>query len=455
MGDTAQLIVDGNTYELPIVTGSEGERSIDITELRKKTGLITLDPGFANTGCCRSSITFLDGEQGILRYRGIPIQQLADKSSFVETSFLLITGELPSMPALRAFSAQLNDHSLVHEDMREFFENFPRRAHPMGILSSMVNALRAFYPELRKSDDQEEIKIIFARLISKLRTMAAMSYKISRGHKVVYPRHDLSYCANFLNMMFDSPVRPYVLDDDIIRTLNVFWILHADHEQNCSTAAVRLVGSALVNLYAAIAAGICALWGPLHGGANQAVVEMLQEIYDNGADPAPFIARAKDKDDPYRLMGFGHRVYKKYDPRARIMEKWCHRVLSKLKRHDPLLDIAKALEEIALKDAYFIDHDLYPNVDFYSGIVLRAIGIPLNMFPVMFAIGRLPGWISQWQEGRNDVDSKLNRPRQIYIGPNERDYIPRVQRLHPYKLETFDEEFLLPSSPDRDFEWTR
>jgi len=292
----------------------------------------------------------------------------------------------------------------------------------------MVNALRAFYPEIPERSEEEEINITFTRLLSKVRTMAAMSYKISRGHKIVYPRHDLSYCANFLNMMFDSPVKPYVIDEDLVDALNVFWILHADHEQNCSTAAVRLVGSARVNLYAAISAGICALWGPLHGGANQSVVEMLQEIHDSGGNPAPFIARAKDRDDPFRLMGFGHRVYKTYDPRARIMEKTCNRVLKKLKIHDPLLDIAKRLEEVAVKDAYFIDHDLYPNVDFYSGIVLRAMGIPLNMFPVMFAIGRLPGWISQWKESMEDPKWKLHRPRQVYTGLQERDYVPLNKR---------------------------
>ena len=390
MGQTAKLLIDGQTFELPIIEGTEGERAIDISRLRQETGLITLDPGYANTGSCQSSITFMNGEKGVLRYRGIPVDQLAEHSTFVETAYLLINGELPTRSQLTRFSVLLNDHSLVHEDMREFFESFPRRAHPMGILSSMVNALRAFYPELPERTEEEEINVTFTRLLSKLRTMAAISYKISRGHRVVYPRHDLTYAANFLNMMFDSPVRPYEIDDDLVDALNVFWILHADHEQNCSTAAVRLVGSARVNLYAAISAGICALWGPLHGGANQAVVEMLSEIQASGGDVDPFIARARDKNDSFRLMGFGHRVYKTYDPRARIMKKMCDKVLNKLKRHDPLLDVARKLEEVALKDSYFIDHNLYPNVDFYTGIVLRAIGIPLNMFTVMFAIGRLP-----------------------------------------------------------------
>lgn len=424
MENTVKLIVDGKEYELPIISGSEGERAIDISNLRSRTGLITIDQGYANTASCESSITFMDGEKGILRYRGIPVEQLAEHSTFRETAYLLINGKLPTREELNRFSVMLNDHSLVHEDMRAFFENYPRGAHPMGILSSMVNALRAFYPELPERSEEEEINITFARLLSKVRTMAAMSYKISRGHKTVYPRHDLGYCANFLNMMFDTPVRPYIIDEELVRALEIFWILHADHEQNCSTAAVRLVGSARVNLYAAISAGICALWGPLHGGANQAVVEMLQQIYDSGGDPSPFIARAKDKKDPFRLMGFGHRIYKTYDPRARIMKKMCDNVLKKLKQNDPLLNIAKRLEETALKDPYFIDHNLYPNLDFYSGIVLRAIGIPLNMFTVMFTIGRLPGWISQWKESLDDPKWKLHRPRQIYIGQKQRDYAP-------------------------------
>jgi citrate synthase len=428
MDPLAKLIVDGETYEFPILQGSEGERAIDITTLRRQTGLITYDPGYANTGSCKSSVTFMDGERGILRYRGYPVEELAEHSTFVETAYLLINGALPTRKELTRFSVMLNDHSLVHEDMREFFENFPRRAHPMGILSSMVNALRAFYPELPERSEDEETDMMFTRLLSKVRTMAAMSYKISRGHKVVYPRPDLLYAANFLNMMFDSPVRPYQLDPDIVEALNVFWILHADHEQNSSTASVRLVGSSRVNLFAAVSAGICALWGPLHGGANQAVIEMLMDIQSSGGDPAPFIARAKDKNDPFRLMGFGHRVYKTYDPRARIIKRVCDRVLAKLKIQDPLLDIALNLEQIAVKDPYFIDHHLYPNVDFYSGIMLRALGIPLNMFTVMFAIGRLPGWISQWKESIHDPEGKLHRPRQIYIGRHERHYTPIEER---------------------------
>ena len=428
MEQTAKIVVDGKTFELPIITGSDGEKAIDISRLRQETGLVTLDPGFANTASCRSSITFVDGEKGILRYRGIPVEQLAEHSRFVETAYLLINGDLLTEKELKRFSMLLNDHSLVHEDMRAFFEHFPRSAHPMGILSSMVNALRAFYPEIPERTEEEEINITVTRLLSKVRTMAAISYKIFKGHKVIYPRQDLQYAANFLNMMFDSPVRRYEIDPDFVKALNVFWILHADHEQNCSTAAVRLVGSARVNLYAAISAGICALWGPLHGGANQAVVEMLRQIHENNGDMAPFIDKAKAKDDPFRLMGFGHRIYKTYDPRARIMKKACDKVLGKLTQHDPLLDIAKRLEELALKDQYFVDRNLYPNVDFYSGVLLRAIGIPLNMFTVMFAIGRLPGWISQWEESMDDSDWKLHRPRQIYIGENERDYVPVEKR---------------------------
>ncbi|MBE9580869.1 MAG: citrate synthase [Proteobacteria bacterium] len=428
MEQTAKLIIDGKTFELPIVTGSEGERAIDISRLRQETGFVTLDPGFVNTANCQSRITFVDGEKGILRYEGIPVEQLAEHSTFVETAYLLINGELPTQRQLNRFSVMLNDNSLVHEDMRAFFEHFPRWAHPMGILSSMVNALRAFYPKIPERTQEEEINITVTRLLSKVRTMAAMSYKIFRGHKVIYPRHDLTYAANFLNMMFDSPVRPYVIDEDVVKALNVFWILHADHEQNCSTATVRLVGSAKVNLYAAISAGIYALWGPLHGGANQAVVEMLSQIHESGGDLAPFLARARDRSDPFRLMGFGHRVYKTYDPRGRIMKEVCDKVLGKATRQDPLLDIARRLEEVALKDQYLIDHKLYPNIDFYSGILLRAIGIPVNMFTVMFAIGRLPGWISQWKESIEDPNWKIQRPRQIYVGRNKRDYVPIKKR---------------------------
>jgi citrate synthase len=426
MVEYAKLTYDGKTYELPVIIGSEGEKAIDITQLRAETGFITLDPGYANTGACRSAITYMDGEKGILRYRGIPVEELAEKSTFKETSYLLINGRLPTTKELRKFSVMLNDHSLVHEDMKTFYQNFPRASHPMGILSAMVNALRSFYPALQITE--EEINITVTRLLAKTRTMATMSYKISRGHTTVYPRPDLAYCENFLNMMFDTPVKPYRLRPEVVRALEVFWILHADHEQNCSTSAVRVVGSARTNLYAAISAGMSALWGPLHGGANQAVIEMLTRIHEEGGGYKKFIEKAKDRNDPFRLMGFGHRVYKTFDPRAVIMKKMCDQLLAALKIEDPLLDIAKQLEEAALKDQYFIDHHLYPNVDFYSGVVLRAIGIPTNMFTVMFAIGRLPGWIAQWKESMDDPQWRISRPRQVYVGPNISHYIPMEER---------------------------
>jgi citrate synthase len=422
MSDHVTFTYGGKAFQLPLIVGSEGEKAIDISALRRQTGLITLDTGYANTGSCTSAITFMDGERGILRYRGYPVEQLAESSTFKETAYLLVNNKLPTQDELNQFSVLLNDNSLVHEDMKFFFQNYPRSGHPMGILSSMVNALRSFYPELQTLE--EEINMTVTRLLSKVRTMAAMSYKISRGHTVVYPRPDLAYCANFLNMMFDSPVRPHRIDDDIVKALNVFWILHADHEQNCSTSAVRMVGSARVNLYAAISAGIAALWGPLHGGANQAVIEMLTDITNARDGLKRAVERAKDREDPFRLMGFGHRVYKTYDPRARIMKRMAHTLLNKRHLDDPLLDVAQELEALALQDDYFVDHHLYPNVDFYSGIVLRAIGIPTNMFTVMFAIGRLPGWIAQWKESMDDPNWKLCRPRQIYTGPKERDYVP-------------------------------
>ena len=427
MNEFVTIQYGDQTIRLPVVIGTEGEKAIDISELRKRTGLITLDPGYANTGSCQSAITYMDGEKGILRYRGIPVEELAEHSIFTETAYLLITGELPTRQQLNEFSVMLNDNSLIHEDMQFFFQNFPRASHPMGILSSMVTALRSFYPEYR-IDQEEELKQTVTRLLSKVRTLSAMSYKISRGHKVIYPRPDLTYCANFLNMMFDNPVKPYQIDETLVHALNVFWILHADHEQNCSTSTVRMVGSGRVNLYAAISAGVAALWGPLHGGANQAVIEMLEKILKSGEGVRKAVLRAKDKQDPFRLMGFGHRVYKTFDPRAVIMKKMCDDVLRKLRISDPLLDIAKELEETALQDDYFVEHHLYPNVDFYSGIVLRAMGIPTSMFTVMFAIGRLPGWIAQWKESLDDPDWKLSRPRQIYVGPNLRHYVPLERR---------------------------
>ncbi len=428
MDDFVTVTYNGNSIKLPVVIGTEGEKAIDITTLRAKTGFITLDPGYANTGSCTSSITYMDGEKGILRYRGIPVEQLAENATFKATAYLLIHGKLPNSEELKRYSMLLNDHSLVHEDMKAFYMKFPRASHPMGILSAMVNALRSFYPELDDQTDEEEVMITMTRLMAKIRTMAAMSHKISRGHKVVYPRPDLSYCENFLNMMFDTPVMPYEIKREVVKALRVFWILHADHEQNCSTSSVRMVGSARVNLYAAISSGIAALWGPLHGGANQAVIEMLNRIHNSGGDYKKAIERAKDKNDPFRLMGFGHRVYKTYDPRAKIMKKMCDELLESLNISDPLLDIAKELEIRARKDPYFIDHNLYPNIDFYSGIVLRAIGIPTNMFTVMFAIGRLPGWIAQWRESLYDPKWKIARPRQIYTGPVETSFSPIKDR---------------------------
>lgn len=411
------------SLELPVIRGTEGEEGLDISALRKQTGMVTLDYGYMNTGACKSSVTYLNGEEGILRYRGYPVEELAERSSFVEVAYLLIHDCLPTRNERDHYSQLLNRHSLIHEDMRHFFYRYPEHSHPMAILSAMVVSLSSFYPELGQNSPEEEIDITTTRLLSKLRTIAAFSYKKTVGEPFVYPQEDLTYCANFLNMMFSSPVSQYDLKPEIIKALNVLLILHADHEQNCSTSTVRLVGSARVNLYAAVAAGICALWGPLHGGANQMVIEMLEDIQAQGGDIKKVLARAKDKDDPFRLYGFGHRVYKNYDPRAKIIKKTCTEVLAVLNKNDPLLDIAMELEEAALADPYFVDRNLYPNVDFYSGIIYRAIGIPANMFTVMFALGRLPGWIAQWKEAMDDPQFKIQRPRQIYTGPNLRHYV--------------------------------
>jgi len=427
MQETATLKIGDKTITLPVIIGSEGERAIDISTLRKETGYITMDPGLANTGICKSSITFMDGENGILRYRGIPVEELAEKSTFSETAYLLVNGSLPTKEQLKEFSNLLTEQALIHEDIKAFYGHFPSRSHPMGILSSMVNALRSFYKDL-KIDNEESINITLARLMSKVRTMAVMSYKISRGHTVAYPKPEYCYCTNFLYLLYHSPVRDFEINPLLVKALNIFFILHADHEQNCSTSAVRLVGSGRVNLYAAISAGISALWGPLHGGANQAVVEMLCEIQENGGDVRPYIKRAKNRKDPFRLMGFGHRVYKTYDPRAKIIKNICHDLLNTLDIKDPLLDIAIELEEAVAKDHYFVDHNLYPNVDFYSGIVLRALRIPTNMFTVMFALGRMPGWIAQWKEDADNPNWKLYRPRQIYIGANKHRYVPIDER---------------------------
>ena len=421
MSDTAKLIIEDKEFELPVITGSEGEKAIDISSLRSETGYITMDPGYVNTGATTSSITFLDGEKGILRYRGIPIEQLAENSTFVETSYLLIYGELPTRIQLENFSQLLTKHSMIHEDMKHFFDGYPATAHPMAILSSMVCSLSAYYPE--SLNILETLEIQTTRLLSKLRTIASFSYKKSMGQPIMYPQNHLSYCANFLQMMFAVPAEPYEVDPDLVKALNILLILHADHEQNCSTSTVRLVGSSEANLFASISAGILALWGPLHGGANQAVLEMLEMIQSSGMKCSEFVDKVKDKDSGIKLMGFGHRVYKNYDPRAKILKKMTDIVLKKRGIADPLLDIAKELEEAALSDPYFVERKLYPNVDFYSGILYKAMNIPVNMFTVMFAIGRLPGWIAQWKEMMEDPKKKIGRPRQIYTGSTARDYI--------------------------------
>ena len=410
----AVLKIGGKEIKLPVVVGTEGEKAFDIAQLRKETGYVSLDQSLTNTAVCYSSITFIDGEKGILRYRGIPIEELVKTEAFVKVAYLLVHGTLPDEEQSRLFSTLLNKNSLLHEDMRHFFDHFPRGAHPMHILSTMINALAAFYPNVDLLSMDEDIELSTARLISMVRTMAAMAYKKSIGEPVVYPRHDLSYCANFLNMMFDSPVAPYKISPEAVRILNILLILHADHEQNCSTTTVRTIGSAQVNLYATISAGISALSGPLHGGANQEVVEMLRHIQENG-DVKKYVDQVKDKKSTQRLMGFGHRVYKTFDPRARIIKKECHDFLRKMNISDPLLDVALEVEEVALHDDYFISRHLYPNVDFYSGIVYRALGIPENMFTVMFALARLPGWIAHWKE-MIGANTKIVRPRQVYIG---------------------------------------
>jgi len=430
--ETAKLTLNvqgtEQTIELPIVTGTENEKGIDISSLRAKTGHVMLDPAFMNTASTTSSITYIDGDKGILRYRGIPIEELGEKSSFVETSFLLIYGRLPNKQELHQFSTLLTRHSMIHEDMKRFFDGYPSTAHPMAILSSMVCSLSSFYPEAIDVNNTELIDITIARLLSKVRTIAAFSYKKSIGQPFVYPQNSLSYCANFLNMMFSVPAEPYEIDEDIVKALNLLLILHADHEQNCSTSTVRLVGSSKANLFASISAGICALWGPLHGGANQEVVEMLESIRKDGGGVQKFINLAKDKNSNFRLMGFGHRVYKNYDPRARLIKAAADKILGKLGIKDPLLDIAQSLEEAALKDPYFVERKLYPNVDFYSGLIYRALGFPTNMFTVMFALGRLPGWIAQWKEMNDSSSTKIGRPRQIYTGETVHSYVPVDER---------------------------
>jgi citrate synthase len=410
----AKLVLEGKEVELPVVTGSEQEKAIDIRQLRSETGYITMDSGYGNTGSCESAITFIDGEKGILRYRGYPIEELAARCSFLEVCYLLIYGELPDAKTKEEFESAVTRHTLIHEDMKKFFEGYPRNAHPMAILASMFCSLSTYYSSEAGLDQN------IIRLMAKAPTIAAFSYKKSVGQPIIYPRNNLDYSSNFLSMMFAVPAQDYVVSPVLRDALNLLLILHADHEQNCSTSTVRMVGSSQANLFASMSAGVLALWGPLHGGANQKVIEMLQRIYEDGSDYKKYVALAKDKDSGFRLMGFGHRVYKNFDPRAQILRKAAEGVLAELGLKDPLLDIAKALEEVALDDPYFVEKKLYPNVDFYSGIIYRAMGIPTEMFTVMFALGRLPGWIAQWKEMREEAGSRIYRPRQIYTGAPQR-----------------------------------
>ena len=423
MSDTAQLKLPDQTIDLPIVVGTEDEHAVDITQLRAKTGYITIDSGYGNTGSCQSDITFIDGEKGILRYRGYPIEQLAESSTFVETAYLLIWGELPTKDQLEHFSGLLTKNAGLHASLTKSFEGFPDNAEPMATLSSMINAVSCYHPELMKIDSEEEFTEAAAKLISKVRTIAALSYKISKGETLRFPNPHFDYCSNFLHMMHSVPYNRYVADPDVVKALNMIFILHADHEQNCSTSTVRMVGSSGANLFASCAAGVCALWGPLHGGANVAVLDMLEEIRVSGGDVKKHMDMAKDKTSGVRLMGFGHRVYKNFDPRATILKGCADTILGKLGVNDPLLDIARQLEEIALKDDYFVSRNLYPNVDFYSGIIMRALGIPTDMFTVMFSIGRMPGWIAHWYESFKNPKGRINRPRQVYTGYTERDYV--------------------------------
>ena len=428
MSEIAKLELNGQIFEFPVIEGTENEKAIDISSLRTKTGCITIDPGFKNTGSCESAITFLDGELGILRYRGYPIEQLAEKASFLEVAYLLIYKALPTQKELDSFINSITKHTLVAEDMKQFFEAYPAKAHPMGVLASMVCSLSTFYPESLDPNRSPEAKdLTMHRLLGKLPTLAAWSHKNALRHPFMYPKNSLDYCSNFMHMMFAMPTEEYKVDPVISAALNKLLILHADHEQNCSTATVRVVGSSQSNLYSTISAGISALWGPLHGGANQEVIEMLEQIQNDGGDIDKWVLKAKDKNDSFLLMGFGHRVYKNFDPRAKIIKKACDDILEKLNVNDPLLAIAKRLEQVALEDEYFKSRNLYPNVDFYSGIIYRALNIPTEMFTVMFALGRLPGWISQWKE-MTEGGEPIGRPRQVYTGAVERDYVDISKR---------------------------
>jgi len=427
MSDNAKIILEGNTCELPALIGAHNEKAIDIGSLRDQSGFITLDYGFKNTGSTKSAITFLDGELGILRYRGYSIEQLAENSTFIEVAYLLIHGELPTAAQLVAFEDKIKVHTLVHEDIRKILDGFPASAHPMGVMASLVCSLTAFYPEVMVDRSPEMVELTITRLLAKMPTFVAWAYKHSLGHPVNYPKNSLDYCTNFLHMLFALPTTELNLDPEVVKALNKILILHADHEQNCSTSTVRMVGSSKASLYSSVSAGINALWGPLHGGANQEVIEMLEAIKADGGNTAKWVAKAKDKNDPFRLMGFGHRVYKNFDPRAKIIKEACDTVLEKLGINDPVLNIAKELEQAALSDPYFIERKLYPNVDFYSGIVYRALGIPTEMFTVMFALGRLPGWIAQWKE-MNEQKEPIGRPRQLYVGAPERPYVDITKR---------------------------
>ncbi len=428
MGENAVLVIDGKSYELPLVVGSEGERAIDISKLRAATGCITLDDGYANTGSCNSKITFIDGEKGILRYRGVPIEDLAARSSFIETAELLIFGELPDVTARERFGDLLTENAALHRDMRKHFDGFPPDAHPMAILSAMINAIQAYeLPDIHITDEATFARAS-AALISKTRTIAAAAYKSHKGEPIVYPRYDLPYAENFLHMMFSVPYRDYEATPEVAHALNMFLVLHADHEQNCSTSTVRMVASSGANLFASVSAGVNALWGPLHGGANMGVIEMLETIRDGDMTPQQYIDRVKDRSSGLKLMGFGHRVYRNFDPRAKILKHAADDLLDKMRVTDPLLDIAREVESAALADEYFVERKLYPNVDFYSGIILRAIGIPLDMFTVMFAIGRTPGWIAHWKEVRDNPGQRIYRPRQVYTGNTLTKWVPRQER---------------------------
>jgi len=426
--DVARLSVGDIEYELPLCVGREVERSLDIAKLRSDTNIITLDPGYVNTGSTTSAITFLDGEKGVLRYRGYPIEVIAQHCDFVEVCYLLIYGELPTKSEIDAFRYSIRRHTMIHEDMCSFYDGFPRDAHPMAILSSVVSALSTFYQDSLETRDEEQVKISVHRLIAKLPTIAAYSYKKSVGQPFVYPQNHLNYCENFLRMMFSVPTEPFEIDTDFVAALNLLLIVHADHEQNCSTSTVRMVGSSDANLFASISAGICALWGPLHGGANEAVVAMLENIIAGGGKVQTYIDMAKDSKSQFRLMGFGHRVYKNHDPRARIIKAACDKLLEKMDYQDPIFEVAQELEDVALNDPYFIERKLYPNVDFYSGVIYRAIGIPVQMFTVLFAIGRLPGWIAHWTEMQHSPTKRICRPRQIYTGATEREFTPVEDR---------------------------